>query len=288
MKVAFIIDSSASISKELAARENVYLANMHVTLDNTAYNNTSDDGLMKEFYSKLMSADVLPMTSQPEPAVYVRMFQEIIDENYDAVFCITLSSAISGSFNSCQMIAKEFEDQVKVFMIDSKGTSFLMEKMLEIGIKLSEEGYDLEYIREKLEWFAQEGKIYVVFDSLEGLVKGGRLSSVSAYIGAALKIKPIVYFNQEGSLEVFEKVRTTKKVYKRWLELVDQALAKYPDGVDIAFAHGDAEDQALLVKAMIQDKYPDIQFRIGYLTPVLGSHACKGALGMGILPKIVD
>lgn len=288
MKVAFIIDSSASIHKELADREDVYVANMGVTLANVAYNDTSDENLMRQFYANIMSSDELPTTSQPEPAIYVEIFKDLVDQGYDAVFCITLSAAISGTFNSCQMIAKEFEDQIKVYMIDSKGTSFLMEKMLEIALNLLDQGKDLDYIQERLEWFAQEANIYVVFDTLDALVKGGRLSSISAYVGTALKIKPIVSFNQAGSLEVFEKVRTTKKVYKRWMELIDQAVAKYPDGVDIAFAHGDAEDEALYVKEMIQAKYPDMAFRIGYLTPVLGSHAGKDALGMGILPKVLS
>lgn len=286
MKTAFIIDSSASISEELLNHPDVYTVDLVVTWGDKVYSDTMDVKLMKDFYARLTDSDTLPKTSQPEPACFVNTFEEIKAKNYDAVFCITLASAISGTYNTARMISQEYKDYFEVYMIDSKGTSFLCEKLLITALDLLTQGLSYSQILEKLDWFVEHARIYVIVDRFDNLVKGGRMSSLSAFLGSQLRINPILYFDDTGKLGVFEKVRTKKKVYRRWIGLIDEAVDKYPEGIDIAFAHGDCLEEALKVKALVQEKYPEMSFRIGYLTPVLGTHGGKNTLGMGILPKV--
>lgn len=286
MKTAYIIDSSASLSDNLQNHPDVYVQNLEVTWGDIAYTDTTDIDVMKEFYNRLVSSKDLPKTSQPKQGELIETYEEIILKGYDTVIVITLASAISGTFSTFQMISEHYNRRLDIRMIDSRGTSFIEERMLNYAIELNEANVSIDTIEEKLNWFVDNSKIYVVIEDLDAIVKGGRLNSMSAFIGSTLKIRPILHFNQEGKVEVFEKVRTTKKVYQRYLTLVDEAVKVYPNGIELALAHGDCEDKALKVKALIEEKYPQMKFRVGYLTPVLGTHAGKNSLGIGILPNL--
>lgn len=286
MKTAFIIDSSASISERLMNHPDVYVENLEVTWGGQAYSDTTDVDLMKEFYQKLVETKELPKTSQPRQGDLFLSYKDIVSKGYDNVIVITLASVLSGTYNTFSMISETFKDQLDIRLIDSKGTSFIEENILKYAIELVESKIDLDIIEEKLNWLADQSHIYVLIEDLNAIVKGGRLSSVSAFIGTQLKIRPILHFDEQGHVVVFEKVRTTKKVYQRYVELIDEAVEQFPDGFTVALAHGDAEDSALKVKNMIKEKYPKIEFRVGYLTPVLGTHGGKNALGLGIMPKL--
>lgn len=284
MKSAIVVDSTASLSEELKNHPDIYQIDLLVTYsDGEVIKDTTDAAVLKGFYERMTHEKELPTTSQPEPIHLYRVMEKIIEKDYDSVYCIHLSDKISGTFKTSRMITNEFRDAINVYMVDSKGTSFIIESMVKQALTMIEAGLEGEEIQRQLEWVADRAKIYVMFETLSNLVKGGRVSSISGFIGSALKIKPIVYFDK-GEVKVFEKVRTTKRVIKRWQELVKEAVKDYPNGIEIVFAHGDAEEEILSIKEMIQDEFPDISFRVGYLTPVLGVHGGKGCKGIGIIP----
>lgn len=284
MKSAIVVDSTAGLSEELRNHPDIYQVDLLVTFSNgDVIKDTTDPMVLKEFYERITHDKELPKTSQPQPIHLYRVMEIILTKGYDSVFCIHLSEKISGTFKTSRMITKEFNDAINVYMVDSKGTSFVIESMVKQAVTMIEAGVAGEEIKAQLEWVADCAKIYIMFETLTNLVKGGRLGTISGFLGSALKIIPIVYFDQ-GEVKVFEKVRTTKRVVKRWQELVKQAVKDYPDGIEIVFAHGDAEDEMLAIKKIIQSEFPDISYRIGYLTPVLGVHGGKGCKGMGIIP----
>src|SRR5699024_12843932 len=105
------------------------------------------------------------------------------------------------------MISEHYQKSLDIRIIDSKGTSYVEERLLEYAIELNKAGFDLDTIEEKLNWFSEQAKIYVVIEDLNANVKGGRLSSFGAFLGSTLKIRPILHFDDEGKVEVFEKVR---------------------------------------------------------------------------------
>lgn len=284
MKTAIVVDSTASLSEDLKNHPDIYQVDLLVTYSNgEVIKDTTEPAVLQAFYERMIHDKELPKTSQPEPIHLYRVMEIIIEKGYDSVFCIHLSDKISGTFKTSRMITNEFLDAINVYMVDSKGTSFIIESMVKQALTMIDAGVESEEIQSQLEWVADCAKIYVMFETLSNLVKGGRLGTISGFLGSALKIKPIVYFD-EGEVIVFEKVRTTKRVVKRWQELVREAVKEYPDGIEIVFAHGDAEEEILSIKAIIQAEFPGISYRVGYLTPVLGVHGGKGCKGLGIIP----
>lgn len=286
MKLAYIVDSTAGLAQHLVDHPHVYIVNLTVNFANgEIFEDTTDDLKVKEFYQKLREQSTIPTTAQPSPGEYYKLLDELASSNYDGVVAIHLSSKLSGTFQTAHMILNEYSDRLKVMAIDSKGTSVVIENMLEQALEMEATGLSFERMKEELEWLADNSHIYMMIEDLKNLVKGGRLSSTNAFIGGLLQIKPLLEFTPEGEVKLFEKIRTEKKVYHRWEQLVEAALIKYPKGIHLRFAHGDAYDAMVAVKKQMEVKFPMIKsFGIGYLTPVVGVHGGNGVKGMAIIP----
>lgn len=287
MKKAIIVDSVAYLPEDLANFPDLYQVDLSVNFnDGSVFNDSSDETRIKEFYQRLNIEKQLPTTSQPPVGDYYALMDKLIEKGYEAIYCIHISSGISGTFQSAVMVTNEYKDKAKIFCIDSKGASVTMEGLVRAAIPLLEQGEDVQEIADKLNWLAENSKIYLMVEDLSNLVKGGRLSATSALLGGMLQIRPLLYFNEEGKIVLFEKIRTNKKVYKRWSELAAEAKQKYSKGIDIAFAHGDVLEEIKNVEAMILKDHPELVSHISSLGPVVGAHTGKGTKGFAIIPHL--
>jgi len=287
MSTAIIVDSTATLSDELLNHPDVYQVVLKVTFpDGEVFTDTNDERLTKKFYNRMVESDTIPMTSQPEPGQYIKVMDELVKKDYDNVLFIHLSSKLSGTMQTARMVANQYKDKINSYFVDSKGTSFVIENLLLQGQRLLKAGNDLDTTVEKLQWAADRAFIYVMLEDLDNLVKGGRLSKGSALVGGLLNIKPILIIDESGEVKVFEKIRTTKRAYKRYYELIDEAYEKYDGKIDIIFAHGNEENELEKVLNNVKEKYPELNYRFGFLTPILGTHGGQGAKGLGIVPIV--
>lgn len=286
MKSAIIVDSTATLAEKYLNHPDIYQLHLSVIFpDGQTFVDTPDEDKNKQFYQTLAESPQLPSTSQPPPAQYIELYQDLIQQSYDEVFVITLSSKISGCFQTASHLAEEFQDRIDIRLIDSKGTSFLIENMVDQALKMIEAGLEADKIEEKLNWVADHSVIYAAIEDLKYIEKGGRIRGGTAALGDLLKIKPIIYFNQEGAVEIYGAVRTSKRIKKLYKNLVDEAVEKQDFKCDIAFAHGDCLDEMLDIQAYIQADHPDLSYRLGYLTSILAVHGGPGCKGMGIIAK---
>ena len=283
-KTAYIIDSTATISDTLRARPDVYEVPLSLIWDDEVIQDTSDPSALQSFYQRLAESDTLPMTSQPDPTQWTACLDEIVAQGYQQVLMISMAKGLSGTYQTMQMIASEYQSKLTIRVVDSKRVSFVMERMLMDAIELEAKGWELDAIVEQLEWFAAQSEVYVVIPHLENLVKGGRLSKAGAFIGGLLQIHPIVYFTSDSKVDIFEKQRTLKRVYQRYLQIVDAAVEKFESGIEVGLAHGDNLADTEWLSQQIKQKYPHISIRTGYLSPVIGTHGGKDCMGLGILP----
>ena len=285
MKSAILVDSTSTLTDELLNNPDIYQVNLQVTSpDGTVFTDTSDKSNIIEFYNKLQSSDDLPTTSQPEPGQFIEQLTKIKEQGYDQVFFIHLSKELSGTMQTAQMMAKEFEDDFDSCFIDSQSTSVIMKELVEKCLVLLEKGYDADTIVEKLNWVAEETKVFVAIENLENLIKGGRLSRTSGMIGNLLKIKPILLLDK--TVEVYEKVRTSKRMIKRMRELIDEEYERFNGDCDFFFAHGNVEDEILDLMNQVKEKYPEQKYYQDLLTPILGTHGGTGCKGIAVIPHI--
>lgn len=285
MRTAIIVDSTAYLSGKTAQHPDVYRVNLTVNYSDSSIGLDAQDlDGQKEFYRRLQSEQTLPTTSQPTPGDYYKVMDEIVAKGYDTVFSIHLSSAISGTFHTAQMITNEYADRIKVFCIDSKAASVVMESMVEQAFALLAAGLTGEEVQERLRWVAENTRIFLMVEDLNNLVKGGRLNAAGALVGSMLKIRPVLFFDGDGKIVVFEKIRTNKKVYQRWLEIARERRELFPNGIQVSFAHSDALEETEEICRTFKKHLPDITYHISGLGPVVGTHTGTGTKGCAIIP----
>ena len=289
MKIAYIVDSTASLSDELAGRSDVFQVHLSVTFrDGSIFKDTTDESELKSFYQRLAIEKEIPKSSQPQVGEYYEVVEEIISKGYDTIIALHIGKGISGTYQSAEMVLNEYKEEGKIeySLIDSNGTSFIIEHLLLQTIEQIEKGVSIGETVSKIEKLVEDTQIYLVVDDLNYLVKGGRLGAGSAFIGSLFKIKPVVYFADDGNVKPFDKVRTNSRVIKLWEKLIEEAMDKFNGKIKIAIAHGDIAEEAHQIKKRFENMYPGISCRVGYLTPALGVHGGPGSKGLGILPYL--
>lgn len=235
----------------------------------------------EEFYDKLAHSKSFPSTSQPSIGLLMETYQKLADEGYDAVISIHLTKAISGLLNTITQIAQDMQDTIKIIPFDSHLTVKMMGYLALEAAQLAQAGDDLDDILKKLREYQDTFNNVFVVDDLQNLVRGGRLSNASAFIGSILKIKPLLTMHtQNYAIEAFEKVRSMKKAKARCEQIFDEDVAKldYPVRAMVLHANCPEEGQKWLDK--LQADHPNIRFELSYFGPVIGVHLGQGALAL--------
>ncbi len=239
-----------------------------------------EDIKAKEFYDFLIAnPDYIPKTTQPSVGELMEFFDDLVIQGYDEIIVITLSAKLSGTYNGVFQCASMMEDRVKIIPFDSKTVCFSEGYFALTAAKMIEENKTTEQIIKQLEHMRDNNKIMFAVDSLDYLVKNGRLSGAAGFIGKYLKIKPILEVQEDGTIQAVEKIRTTKKA----LEGVCERLNEYTKGHKY-FAYialtGDSLEQYL------RDSLKEIcgieEIMSAPCTPVVGCHIGPNGIGIGI------
>lgn len=287
MKAAIIVDSTAGLSKEVTKNPNVFQLFLSTIFeDGTVYVDSPNEQSTQEFYNRMEQESALPKSSQPEPQQVYDVFERILAEGYDTVFGLFLSSKISGTYQTVHSVSQEFTDRLSIHLIDSELTSFVMEGITKNLLTLTQKDLLPESILSNIDSALKRSAFYFVPSTLDNLVKGGRLSSISGLIGNLLSIKPIITISHEsnGAIIVSEKVRSMKKALNRLYILACEHIDQYPDNAYITVGHTGAPKDAELLRDQLLVTYPEASIQIGFITPVLGTHGGTGAVSINIAP----
>ena len=282
MKLAVITDSSAFLQAETLRKEDLFVLDIPVNIDGQEYvegvNLTA-----QEFYEKMASASELPKTSQPSIAKLDEILSSLKDRGYTHALGLFLSSGISGFYQNIQYMKDEYEGLTIAFP-DTRITSAPLGYMVESVFKWTEQGDSFESILDKVTEQIENTSAFIMVDNLDHLVKGGRLSNGAAILGNLLSIKPILYFNDQGVIEVYEKVRTEKKATKRLVEIVKEVTA---DGnYQITVIHGNAPQKAADLRQLLIDGGVATDVSIATFGSVIGTHLGEGSIALGYTPIV--
>ena len=204
MSVRIIVDSTADLLPQIAQR--LTIVPLSVRFGDREYVQGVDI-TNAQFYEMLVESDTLPTTSQATPYQFENAFREAVEAG-DTAVAITLSSKLSGTYQSAVIAAAEFPG--RVFVVDSTSAAIGTGILIEYALQLVDEGLSAEEIAQKL--LAQRERIYVVamLDTLEYLKKGGRISKTVAFAGELLSIKPVVSI-EGGEVKLLGKARGSKQ-----------------------------------------------------------------------------
>ena len=203
-KVNIIVDSTADITEDVKERLTVVPLTLRFGDEEYIEGVTIQK---KEFYQKLIESDVLPKTSQAVPADFSDIFEKIAAAGESAVV-ITLSSKLSGTWQSAMIAAREYEDSV--YVVDSRNVAIGAAILAKLALRLVDEGMGAREIVERLEKEREKICLIAMLDTLEYLKKGGRISAAAAFAGGVLSIKPVVCI-RDGEIVILGKARGSKQ-----------------------------------------------------------------------------
>jgi len=203
MNVRIVADSSSDLSA--AAKERVRVVPITITFGDDEF----IDGVTidhHKFYEKLIESDVLPKTSQPSPESFRQAYQEARDAGEEVVV-ITVSSRLSGTYQSAMIAAQEYDG---VYVVDSRSVAIGAGILAEYALMLADEGMDAKSIFETLTERRDDVRVIALLDTLEYLKRGGRISSAAAFAGSLLSIKPVICID-EGEVKILGKARGSRQ-----------------------------------------------------------------------------
>jgi len=249
-------------------------------LDNKEYEDFVDI-TADEFYDAVVkNPDVDLSTSQISTGKIAEIYEEFKSEGYTDVIVVSISSKLSGTYQGAEL-AKDLVDDLNVYVVDSKSVSYGQYYLVLKAVELINEGLDAKTIKDELDKLRGKLNIYVLVDTLKYLVKNGRLSQTSGFIGSLLRIKPLLKVIEDGSLVPYERIRTTKRARKRLFDIIEEEIKG--KNVELFIAYTNNKDTALEIKEQFLEINPNFKVNIVPLTPVVGAHAGPGTLGVGYI-----
>lgn len=285
MKIAVVTDSTAYLTPEQISENNIHIIPIPVILDGEVYEEGIDI-TPEQFYEKMRSTTSFPSTSQPAIGKLMELYGSLANEGYDTVISIHLASTISGLIRNVQTLAKEMHN-INIIPFDSKITVMLMGNMCIQAARMAKENKTPEQIITRLEELRQTVKEYFIVDDLQNLVRGGRLSNASAFIGSVLKIKPILTFDDEtDQIIAFDKVRSSKRALKRVEDLFEEKTQNLTYPLRLIIIHANDLQAANAWREHLLKKYPNYPIDISYFGPVIGTHLGEKALALAWMEDI--
>lgn len=251
MDYKIVADSSCDLNQDLEERLDVKLVPFKIDIDERSFIDNKELDLVD--FKQTMKASPNPIrTSCPSPGDFAEEYKKS-----DNVFVVTISAELSGTYNSAilakDMIMEEVPDKfVHVFNSKSAsiGETLVAIKINElIGAKFS----NLEIVQ-KVEAYIEEMKTYFISESLDNLIKNGRISKTKGLIANVLNLKPLMGANDEGEIVLVENHRGSKKAFKRLVEIIGESKLNLEDRI-LAISHADALDRANQLKKEIQERY---------------------------------
>jgi len=282
MGVKIIIDSASDIKKSVAEARGLGFLSLKTMIGGKEYYDGVDI-TPEEFYEKLAKCDGIAKTSQVSVAEFSDAYAEAV-ANGDDVVAITISSKLSGTYQSATVAASDFEG--RVYVVDSLSATIGIQVLIERAIVLRDEGKSAQEIFDELEALKRKLRLYVALDTLEYLVRGGRISKSAGFFGGVLNLKPVLTL-ENGALVTVGKARGAKHSYKM---ISDTAIGK--GGVDfsmpitVAYSGNDKGilDEFLSIsKDMWQGNQDNLL--VSVLGSVIGTYAGPGAIVTAYIEK---
>lgn len=281
-KIAILTDSCADVPEEYVFKYHIYTVPMLITCKDGEYK----DGITihaQEVYERLKSGE-LPKTSTPLGGDIEGMLNYLKKKGYEKVLVLVLSGSLSSTVQAVRLIAEDVD--IEVYVIDSLSASIGNGALVIQAAKWRDEGMDFKTLCQKVEALRQDTHVFFSIDTLEYLMKGGRIGKATAIAGAALNIKPILSFDEIGEIYTPAKVRGSKMVTKKLIGIVEE-LAARPEYTgkhyNLIVADGGAPKERDTLEEKLIAVFPDYnEIYRANIGAALSTYLGDGLLGAGI------
>lgn len=277
-----VTDSTSDLPISIIEEFGIKVIPLGFSFENENYLNYPDHRQLSltDFYNKIKNGE-RATTTLVNTAAFMEIFETIINEGSNILY-IGFSSALSGTFGSSTIAAEELKEKytdAEIICIDSLSASMGEGMLVYYAAKMKQEGKSLNEVSQWVldnrlnlcHWFT--------VDDLNHLKRGGRISAMTATLGTALNVKPILHVDNEGHLSPQSKVRGRKKSIHALFEEMEKSCVN-PEENSVFISHGDCIEEAEYLGNLIKEKLNVKEVIIDYVGPVIGSHTGQGVLAL--------
>lgn len=281
MTIQILADSACDLSETHYKTYDIEMIPLTVHLDDQEYK----DGIgikPKKVYDAMREGKS-PKTSQVSPQAFKTMFTSYAEANQPLVY-LAFSSELSGTYQTAKMMEQEVKEtypDAELHVVDTHCASIGYGLVILRAAQLAKDGAGIEEIIETATYHANHMEHIFTVDDLEYLYRGGRVSKTAAFVGSFLKIKPILHV-EGGKLVPLEKIRGSKKVLNRMLEIMEERGTDFSNQT-IGISHGDDVETAQKLASMIKEKFGVDDILIEMVGATIGAHAGPGTLALFFL-----
>ncbi len=272
-RIRIITDSASDLPETFAERLDIDVVSLTIRFGDEEFVDRVD--LTPDaFWAKCKGSKTLPETAAPAPGAFQDAYQRAKDDGCDGVLVVTLSSLLSATNQSATLAAEAMAEEIEVRVVDTRnvsmGQGFIAIELAE----LAADGADLDQLEERCAYLMAKSGVVATLDTLEHLIKGGRVGGAKALLGQVLAIKPLVEL-KDGIVAEAGRQRTRAKA----LAAVAGTAAAHAPLRRLALIHGACKDVADLERliAGIATEFPVVVADIG---PVVGTHGGPGIIGL--------
>ena len=285
--IAVITDSNSGITQQQAEELGIFVLPMPFMIDGEEY----FEGInltVEEFFEKLKS-DKEISTSQPTPESVLSLWDRLLNEGYDEIVHIPMSSGLSSSCQTAIVLADDYDGRVQV--VNNQRISVTQRQSVLDAIHLAEAGKSAVEIREILEKEKLEASIYIMLDPLTYVKRGGRITPAAAALGNLLRLKPVLQIQGE-KLDAFAKARTAKQGKSIMIEAMKKDIHdRFHDNengdIAIEIAHTENLEAAMELKKELEQVFPGTDIYVDHLSLSVSCHIGPGSLAIACAKKAI-
>lgn len=284
--VVVVTDTCHYLPRQLVAARGIHEVSLYVRWSDGADRRDDREADLPDYdayYSRLRTARELPTTSQPSIGDFLAVYEPLLEQGHDIV-SIHLSGAISGTFGSAQQARQKLIDDGvdggRVHLLDSQSACGGQGLVVLAAHAAAAGGASAEDVVAHAREARAALKMWFAVDTLEYLRRGGRIGAAQAWLGSALRIKPILTLDAE--ITPIERVRTSARAFER---MVDYMRERHADGADAwVVQHIQAPDEAARLVEHGRELWGTDPAFVSEIGPVIGTHVGPGLLGVGGIP----
>jgi DegV family protein with EDD domain len=277
LAVRIVTDTTADLPQSLAHDLGISVVPLSVIFGDEVFREGIDIN-HDLFYDKLINGKVHPTTSAPSVGDFLEVYEPLLKES-DEIVSIHLSSKLSATFSNAQQAAQILADRgARIEVIDSQVVSLGLTFVTLAAARAAQGGADIEQIRAVSESTSRRIRIYVMLDTLEFLRRGGRIGRGRAFLGAMLRVKPLLSL-RDGEIHPEERVRTKAHATERLFQIA----TSYPNVEELAIGYSTNPRDAHDLQLRLEQAIPHVNILVTRVGPVIGTHAGPGVLAIGLL-----
>jgi DegV family protein with EDD domain len=279
MPVAVVADTCHYLPRELVNAQQIHEVSLYVHWQGETQRESEIDDY-DDYYRRLAAATELPTTSQPSIGDFLAVYEPLLNDGHDVV-SIHLAGGMSGTVGAAEQAREQLSEPQRVQVIDSRSACGGEGLVMLAAARAARADATLQEVVDHATRARAQLKMWFAIDTLEYLRRGGRIGGAEAWLGSALKIKPIL--TVESEITPIERVRTSRRAFER---MVDLLRSRAEDGADAWMVqHIQAPQEAAELVARGREMFGGEPLAVSQIGPVIGTHVGPGLLGVGGLPS---